>query len=83
MAKFERLPPGIADALKKNATFVEDAGPMREAVLAASPPTKEELLRDSPGAVEIAKKVCCREVGGGGGGGGGCQTMASKRWPLL
>lgn len=59
MAKFDRLPPGVADALKKNATFVEEEGPMREAVLAASPLTKQELLRDSPGAEEIAMKVGC------------------------
>lgn len=58
MAKLDRLPPGVADALKKNPTFVEEDGPMREAVLAASPLTKEELLKNSPGAVEIATKVC-------------------------
>ena len=31
---------------------------MREAVLAASPLTKEELLKTSPGALELAAKVC-------------------------
>ncbi|CAM9704506.1 unnamed protein product, partial [Ectocarpus fasciculatus] len=57
VAKFDRLPPGVADALKKNATFIEDEGPMREAVLAASPLTKQELLRNTPGAEEIAIKA--------------------------
>ncbi|CAM9228251.1 unnamed protein product [Ectocarpus sp. 13 AM-2016] len=57
VAKFDRLPPGVADALKKNPTFVEEEGPMREAVLAASPLTKQELLRNSPGAEDIATKA--------------------------
>ncbi|CAN0161859.1 unnamed protein product [Ectocarpus sp. 12 AP-2014] len=57
VAKFDRLPPGVADVLKKNPTFVEEEGPMREAVLAASPLTKQELLRDSPGAEDIAMKA--------------------------
>lgn len=57
MAKFDRLPPGVADILKSNATFVEEDGPMREAVLAASPLTKEDLLRNSPGAIELAMKA--------------------------
>eukprot|EP00752_Nemacystus_decipiens_P017479 g15671.t1 len=55
--KFDLLPPGVAAVLKRNATFVDEEGPMREAVLAASPLTKEELLKSSPGAVELAKKV--------------------------
>lgn len=59
VAKFDRLPPGVADALKKNPTFIEEEGPMREAVLAASPLTKQELLRNSPGAEDIAVKVGC------------------------
>lgn len=57
MKKFDRLPPGVAGVLKSNATFVDDEGPMREAVLAASPLTKQELLKSSPGAVELATKV--------------------------
>lgn len=57
MKKFDRLPPGVAGVLKSNATFVDEEGPMREAVLAASPLTKEELLKSSPGAVELAAKV--------------------------
>ncbi|CBN77908.1 Hypothetical leucine rich repeat protein [Ectocarpus siliculosus] len=57
VAKFDRLPPGVADALKKNPTFIEEEGPMREAVLAASPLTKQELLRNSPGADDIAIKA--------------------------
>eukprot|EP00903_Cladosiphon_okamuranus_P015361 g14187.t1 len=55
--KFDRLPPGVAGVLKSNATFVDEEGPMREAVLAASPLTKEELLKSSPGAVDLATKV--------------------------
>lgn len=58
MAKLDRLPPGVADALKKNPTFVEEEGPMREAVFAASPLTKEELLKYSPEAMALATKVC-------------------------
>ncbi len=57
VAKFDRLPPGIADTLKSNPTFVEEDGPMRKVVLAASPLTKEELLTSSPGAVELAMKA--------------------------
>lgn len=60
--KFDRLPPGVAAALKTNATFVDEDGPMREAVLAASPLTKEELLKSSPGAVGLATKVCMQSM---------------------
>lgn len=78
VAKFDRLPPGVADALKKNNTFVGDGGPMRDAVFTASPPTKEELLQDSPGAVEIAVKVSCRIHDGQEGWKGGSGT--GVRW---
>lgn len=59
MKKFDRLPPGVAGVLKSNATFVGEEGPMREAVLAASPLTKVELLKSSAGAAELATKVMC------------------------
>lgn len=57
VAKFDRLPAGVADVLKKNATFVEEDGPMREAVLAASPLTKSELMEINPGVIEMATKA--------------------------
>lgn len=57
LEKFDRLPDGMAQGLKGNETFVGEDGPMREAVLAAAPLTKTELLKNSPGAVQVAMKA--------------------------
>lgn len=56
--KFHHLPPGVAQVLKGNASFIEEDGPMREMVLAASPLTKGELIENSgKGVAQLALKV--------------------------
>lgn len=65
VAKFERLPDGVAQVLKSNATFMQDGGPMRETILADCPLTKAELLSGSPEVMHPPTKVigsnptCC------------------------
>ena len=89
MAKLDCLPEGVARALKGNATFVGEEGPMRQAVLAACPPTKAELLETNPGALDAVSKVrrdfffvtsftflfSCFVLLRGGGGGGQSGTL--------
>lgn len=57
VAKLSCLPEGVARSLKENATFVEEEGPMRQAVLAVCPPTKAELIKSNQGALDAAMKV--------------------------
>lgn len=57
LAKFDRLPPGVAQALKGNPTFMDEDGPMREAVLRACPLSKSEMLERMPEETRAAIKV--------------------------
>eukprot|EP00904_Undaria_pinnatifida_P003711 jgi/Undpi1/13340/HiC_scaffold_8.g02999.m1 len=57
VAKLSYLPEGVARSLKENATFVEEEGPMRQAVLAVCPPTKAELIKSNQGALDAAMKA--------------------------
>lgn len=57
LAKFDRLPPGVAQRLKGNPTFMDEDSQIREAVLRACPLTKSEMLENLPDAARAAIKV--------------------------
>lgn len=67
IAKFDRLPEGVAAVLKGNPSFVDEDGPMRNKIFTAAPMTKRELLRGSQAsrqasAIEVTGMLVLKNV---------------------
>ncbi|CAM9195697.1 unnamed protein product [Ascophyllum nodosum] len=62
VTKFGLLPEGVAQVLKGNRSFVDEDGPIRDAVFSAAPPTKAELMRNSAGKQQVVEEELTRAL---------------------